>query len=86
MADKTAAEKKLILKKHYTMDEIGEIMGFYDGSNEDVCTDEINDLHAQAERTNEAADWKKFDDKILDAAIINGNFEEVIENDVRYPL
>ena len=86
MADKTAAEKKLILKKHYEMDEICEIMGYFDGSNEDVCTEEMDTLHAQAQRTNSAADWEKFDDRMLDAAIINGNFEEVIENDVRYPL
>jgi hypothetical protein len=86
LMEKTAAEKKAILKKHYTMDEICEIMGFFDGSNETVCTDEFNDLHAQAEFTNEPTDWDKFEDRMLDEAIINGNFEEVIENDVRYPL
>lgn len=86
MADKTAAEKKEILKKHYAMDEICEIMGFFDGSNETVCTEEFEKLYAHAEATNKAEDWKKFDERMLDEAIINGNFEEVIENDVRYPL
>jgi hypothetical protein len=79
-------EKKEILKKHYTLDELCEILGFYDGSNEDVNTDELNDLFANAQFTNEPSDWNKFEDKILDQAIINGNFEESIEKDCRIGL
>ncbi len=78
MADKTTVEKKSILLKHYGFDEICEIMGWYDGSNEDVCTPEMEML----EKTNP----EKFEDKMMDAAIINGNFEEVIEYDCRYPI
>ena len=83
---KTEAEQKAILKKHYTLEEICEIMGFFDGSNEDVNTEELNALYEQAKVTNESSDWDKFEDKILDKAIINGNFEEVIEYDTRFPI
>ena len=78
--------KKKILKKHYSLDEICEILGFFDGSNEDVNTDEINDLYNKAEFTNEPSDWDKFEDRIMDEAIINGNFEESIEMDCRIGL
>jgi len=83
---KTNNEKKELLKKHYTLDEICDILGFYDGSNEDVNTDELIDLFNTAQFTNEPSDWNNFEDKILDQAIINGNFEEVIETDCRLPL
>jgi len=83
---KTDKKKKEILKKYYTLDEICEIIGFYDGSNEDVDTDELNDLYKKAERTNKPSDWDKFEDKILDQAIINGNFEESIEQNCRIGL
>jgi len=82
----TNKDKKEILKKHYSLDEICEILGFYDGSNEDVNTDELNDLYTTAEFTNESSDWDKFEDKILDQAIINGNFEESIEQNCRIGL
>lgn len=83
---KTDKEKKEILKKHYTLDEICEILGFLDGSNKDVCTDELNSLYANAAYRNGPGDWDVFEDKILDHAIINGNFEEVIEKDCRIAL
>jgi len=76
--NRTPAEKKVILLKHYGFDEICEIMGFDDESNEDVCTPEMKML----EKTNPSL----FEEKMLDAAIINGNFEEVIEYDVRLPI
>jgi F0F1-type ATP synthase beta subunit len=82
----TNKDKKEILKKHYSLDEICEILGFYDGSNEDVNTDELNDLFSNAQFTNEPSDWDKFEDKILDQAIINGNFEESIEQNCRIGL
>lgn len=83
---KTDKEKKEILLKHYDFDEICEIMGFYDGSNEDVTTDEINDLYNYWKFTNEKVDFEAFQDAILNKAIVNGNFEEVIEKDERFPL
>lgn len=83
---KTDAEKKAILLKHYDFDEICEIIGFYDGSNEDVTTDEINDLYNYWKFTNEKVDFEAFQDAILSKAIINGNFEESIEKDCRLAL
>ena len=66
-------EKKEILKKHYSLDEICEILG-------------LNNLFTNAQFTNESSDWDEFEDKILDQAIINGNFEECIEKDCRFGL
>lgn len=80
---KTDKEKKEILLKHYDFDEICEIIGFYDGSNEDVTTDEINDLYNYWKFTNEKVDFEAFQNAILNKAIVNGNFEEVIEKDER---
>ena len=74
----TDAEKKVILLKHYDFDEICDIMGFDDESNEDVFTPEMVLL----EHTNPSL----FEEKMLDSAIINGNFEEVIELDLRMPI
>jgi hypothetical protein len=82
--EKTPQEKKAILLKHYSFDEICEIMGFYDGSNEEVTTDKMNDLYNYWKFTNEKVDFEAFQDAMLDEAIKNGNFEEVIETDVRY--
>ena len=84
--EKTPEEKKAILLKHYDFDEICEIMGFYDGSNEDVCTEEIDALHKQSEATGKKEDFEAFQEAILNKAIINGNFEEVIETDTRHAL
>lgn len=74
----TKAEQKARLLKHYDFDEICDIIGYYDGSNEDVATEKMETL--------EVKDFAKFKEAILNEAIINGNFEEVILNDVRYPL
>lgn len=76
--NKTTEEQKAILLKHYRFDEICEIMGFDDESNEDVCTSEMIAL----EHNNPSL----FYDKMMEAAIINGNFEEAIEHDVRFPI
>jgi hypothetical protein len=67
-----------ILLRHYSFDEICEIMGYDDESNETVATDEMKEL--------EKSNYQEFVTKMLEAAIINGNFEEVIENDVRLPI
>lgn len=75
---KSIEQKKQILLKHYSFDEICEIMGFDDESNEDVFTPEMVEL--------ESSNPKLFYNKMLDAAIINGNFEEVIEHDARLPI
>ena len=70
-------EKKELLLKLYGFDEICEIMGVFDGSNEDVCTPEILSMDNES---------KEFEDLILEQAIINGNFEEVLEHGVRFPI
>ena len=70
-------EKKDLLLKLYGFDEICEIMGVGDGSNEDVCTPAILSLDE---------DSKEFEDAILDLAIINGNFEESLELQARLGL
>jgi hypothetical protein len=75
---KSNSQKKAILLKHYGFDEICEIMGFDDESNETVCTPEMKML----EKTNPSL----FEDRMMDEAIINGNFEEVIEHDCRFPI
>lgn len=72
----TNDQKKARLLKHYTFDEILEIIGFYDGSNEDVATIEMELL---ANRNPNG-----FEYAILEKAIINGNFEEVIEKNKRF--
>ena len=72
---KTDKEKKEILLRHFGFDEICEIMGWNDESNEDVCTPEMELLAHN--------NPSLFEEKMLDAAIINGNFEEVIEHDCR---
>lgn len=78
VTNRTPQEKKAILLKHYTFDEICDIMGYDDESNENVVTDEIKEL--------EQIDFNKFQDIILNEAIINGNFEEVIWYDDRFSI
>ena len=75
---KTFEEKKHILLKHYAFEEICEIMGYYDGSNEDVSNPEMEKL--------EEADYEKFHALMLEKASVNGNFEECIEKDCRLAL
>jgi myosin heavy subunit len=72
------ARKIEILLKHYTLDEILDILGYYDGSNPDVANKEMQELEVNS--------YTNFVDKIFDEAIINGNFEEVIRDDVRLAL
>ncbi|HUU88968.1 MAG TPA: hypothetical protein VMX17_14630 [Candidatus Glassbacteria bacterium] len=76
--EKTLEEKKHILLKHYAFEEICEILGYYDGSNETVATPEMEKL--------EAEDYPAFHQKILEEASKNGNFEECIEHDCRFAL
>ena len=76
---KTPKEKKAILLKHYAIEEICEIMGYYDGSNSDgLPMDKLEEL--------EETDFNAFEDLMLNHAIINGNFEEVIEFDARLAI
>ena len=75
---KTLEEKKHILLKHYAFEEICEIMGYYDGSNEDVSNPEMERL--------ETEDFPKFHALMLEKASVNGNFEECIEHDHRFAL
>lgn len=77
-AEKTPEEKKKTLLNHYTFDEICEILGYFDGSNTDVSNPEMETL--------EEKNYEQFKDKMLDVAIINGNFEEVITTDTRHAL
>jgi hypothetical protein len=72
------SDKIKILLKHYFFHEICDIMGYNDESNETVATDEMRRL--------EKEDYPLFFSKMMEAAIINGNFEEVIENDARLPI
>lgn len=76
--EKTLEEKKHILLKHYAFEEICEIMGYYDGSNEDVSNPEMEKL--------EAEDFPTFHQKMIEKAVVNGNFEECIEHDCRFAL
>ncbi len=74
----STTDKIKILLKHYYFHEICEIMGYDDESNETVATDEMRRL--------EKEDYPLFFSKMMEAAIINGNFEEVIANNVRLPI
>lgn len=76
--NKTEAEKKAILIKHYSIEEIAEILGFFDGSNDDVDTQVNNDLYEH--------DAEGFKNAMLEAAIKNGCFDEAISLDVRVAL
>lgn len=70
--------KMNILLKHYSFDEICEIMGYDDDSNSDVANIEMKEL--------ELKDYPAFVNKMMSAAIINGNFEEVIKHNERLPV
>ena len=72
-------QKKAILRSHYTINEIEEIIGYADGSNSDYLPmDRLKEL--------EETDLDAFEDLLLDHAIINGNFEEVVGTDRRCEL
>jgi hypothetical protein len=79
MKNLTPKQKKAILLKHYTIDEICEIMGYYDDSNADeLPMEKLEEL--------QLTNLKAFEDLMLDHAIINGNFEDVIKDDMRIAL
>lgn len=63
-------KKKRILLEHYSFNEICDIIGYDDESNEDVATAEMKRL--------EIENYPEFVSKILDSAIINGNFEDIV--------
>jgi hypothetical protein len=70
--------KMNLLLRHYTFGEICEIMGYDDDSNETVATDEMKKL--------EENNYPEFVNKMMEAAIINGNFESVILHNRRLPI
>lgn len=70
------AEKKQILLNHYDFGEICEIVGYLDYSNPDL--DWLDGL--------EESDYGKFEKEIMNYAITNGNFEEVIKTNKRIAI
>jgi hypothetical protein len=78
-SNETNEQKKAILRSHYTISEIEEIIGYSDGSNSDCLPmDRLREL--------EETDFDAFEELLLDHAVINGNFEEVIGTDQRHEL
>jgi hypothetical protein len=71
VTNRTDAQKIKIMENLFTFDEVLEILGWYDDSNESICTPEMADL--------EENNYPEFYKKIMAEAIINGNFEESIE-------
>ena len=69
--EKSGNLNKEILSEHYPLDEICEMIGYYDGSNSDS-------LPMERLLQLELTDYKAFEDLILDHAIVNGNFEDVL--------
>jgi hypothetical protein len=67
--------KKQRVRKLYTLDEICEILGYYDNSNPDLNYDLLSNM-----------DDDKFEKAIINKAIINGNFEEAIKTNRRVAL
>jgi cobalamin biosynthesis Co2+ chelatase CbiK len=67
--------KKQRVRKLYTLDEICEILGYYDESNSDLDYDLLGKM-----------DDDKFEKVIIEKAIINGNFEEAIRTNRRVAL
>lgn len=70
--------KMNLLLRHYTFGEICEIMGYSDESNETVANEEMNKL--------EENNYPEFVNKMMEAAIINGNFESTILHNKRFPI
>jgi hypothetical protein len=83
---KTKERKKEILLELYDFEEILDILGFNDGSNEDVKTDKINELFDTWALLEKESDFKLFKDAIMEVAIVNGNFEEVLKKEYRLAL
>lgn len=67
-----------ILLKHYTFNEICDIIGYADASNKEVATPEMKRL--------EAENYPEFVAKILNLAVINEHFKKVIAQNLRLPL
>jgi len=75
---KANKKKKEILKRLYTLDEICEILGYFDESNPD--------LDYPVLKLQEEFSPSTFEDMIFSEAIQNGNFEEVIKTGIRVTL
>lgn len=73
--NKTAEQKKELIVKLYTLDEILEIMGYYEGVGSTAWDEKIQVELEELEDT----DFNKFTDIVLSHAIINGNFEEALQ-------
>lgn len=71
-------EKKRRVKALYTLDELCEILGYYDQSNPDLDFSILNHLKEN--------NMDAFELMIVDYAIKNGNFEETINDNVRVAL
>ncbi len=71
-----------ILKRHYSLDEVCDILGFFDESNPGFEKiggfAKLNKMYHH--------DSQKFADIMFEMAIGNGNFEEVIKYDARLPI
>jgi hypothetical protein len=71
-------EKKKRVKALYTLDEMCEILGYFDESNPDLDYPTL--------KLNEQFSPNTFEEMIVEKAIENGNFEEAIETNVRFSL
>lgn len=69
------AEKKKLLLELYTFEEILDIMGFYGGVGS-TAWDEKTQLKLESIET---TDVLQFESIVMDEAIVNGNFEEVLK-------
>jgi len=78
MPEPTDAEKKQTLRKLYTLDEICEILGYFDESNPD--------LNYPMLKIDEEFSPSTFEETILGIAINNGNFEEAVLTNVKFDL
>jgi len=66
--------KVAVLLHFHSFEDICETMGYYDKSNPEVCSKEMQTL--------EKTDFEKFKEKMLDEAIKNGNFEELLKKNM----
>ena len=78
MKNLTEDQKRLRVLELYTIDEICEILGYYDHSNTDLDFETLENL--------ELTDIVMFELMIVNEAINNGNFEEAINNNERFAL
>jgi len=78
MKNLTEEEKRVRVRGLYTLDEMCEILGYYDRSNTDLDFKVLEHL--------ELTDFDMFELMIVNEAIQNGNFEESINDNKRFAL